>query len=439
MQENSQHYGEVLEAYKFIAEQKLGWGDSAAWRNQDFLALSAKIFEETGVLLSNTTLKRIWGKLSYTSQPNSHTLNALAQFIGYNSWLEFCANTKTPEVQEQMVAKAGAHLSVPQRPGSAPSGPIYWKLFGALMLLVLLFYSFSLIFQKKEKTLGPDDLAKVHFSSAAVAAGIPNTVVFHYDVSGLQAEEVLIQQNWDKRRQFPVAKEAQEASSVYYLPGYYRAKLLIDGQVAKEHDLYIKSGGWLATANTDKRQPRYFLDQERVDKRWLGVSEEILKTEQALADAPLNLGFHYVEDFGDLNSDNFSFETAFRNTYSRGDGLCRFTRIVILCTDGVLIFPFAIPGCVGDLRLVCSELVQEGKDHDFSAFGYTSSNWEKLKVTVQDKKVQLFLNGQLIHELAYQKSAGRVVGMRFLFDGAGEIDDVRLLDSGGSVVFEDDF
>lgn len=70
-------------------EEKIGWGSSAEWQNQDFEALSERIFRETKVSLSASTLKRLWGKIRYEGTPNISTLNALAQFIGYENWRAF--------------------------------------------------------------------------------------------------------------------------------------------------------------------------------------------------------------------------------------------------------------------------------------------------------------------------------------------------------------
>ena len=46
-------------------EAKLGWGDSNNWSNADFEELSLLIQAETGIKLSVTTLKRVWGKVKY--------------------------------------------------------------------------------------------------------------------------------------------------------------------------------------------------------------------------------------------------------------------------------------------------------------------------------------------------------------------------------------
>src|SRR5271168_978595 len=72
-----------------LYESNTGWGDSDEWTNQDFVVLSEKIQERTGVALSHVTLKRVWGKVKYDSIPNTHTLDTLVQFLGYESWRQF--------------------------------------------------------------------------------------------------------------------------------------------------------------------------------------------------------------------------------------------------------------------------------------------------------------------------------------------------------------
>ena len=72
-----------------LYESNTGWGDSGDWTNQDFVILSQKIQERTGVALSHVTLKRVWGKVKYDSLPNTHTLDTLVQFLGYENWREF--------------------------------------------------------------------------------------------------------------------------------------------------------------------------------------------------------------------------------------------------------------------------------------------------------------------------------------------------------------
>jgi hypothetical protein len=81
---------DLIRQVKRLFEEKTGWGDSDLWHNQDFLELSAMIFDQTGIALSHVTLKRIWGKVRYESLPHTRTLNTIVQFLGYRSWREFC-------------------------------------------------------------------------------------------------------------------------------------------------------------------------------------------------------------------------------------------------------------------------------------------------------------------------------------------------------------
>src|SRR6185312_15451423 len=79
----------LIRQVKRLFEKKTGRGESDQWSNQDFLQLSEMIREQTGVTISHVTLKRIWGKVRYESLPNTHTLNTLVQFVGYDSWRDF--------------------------------------------------------------------------------------------------------------------------------------------------------------------------------------------------------------------------------------------------------------------------------------------------------------------------------------------------------------
>ena len=431
MTEFLQQEQDYLERYKSLVEEKLNWGNSADWRHHDFETLSEKIFAETGVMLSSTTLKRIWGKLKYDSIPNSNTLNALAAFIGHENWIAFKAKAYPSHTTESEPTQYTT-----KKHNSSKKAPLKWA---AISLFVIAFIILALGIQRGKRNFSAAELSNITFTSTPVSQGIPNTVVFKYDVSHLGTDDVMIQQSWDKRLQFDIDADRHEVTSTYYFPGYFRAKLLVEGQIVKEHDLYIKSDGWLATLNT-KPQPRYFLEEELIDKKWLGIKEDIvLEAQSKAAEPPVVVGFHYVDDFGDLQSDHFTMEASFKNTYDKGDGVCQFSKIVVLCTDGAFLIPFSIPGCTGDIRLVFNDVVQLGKENDLTAFGCDFSDWQDFKLEVEDREVTMSLNGQPIHSLTYQENAGRVVGFRFLFAGNGEVDNVRLLGADGALAFEEGF
>ena len=73
---------------------------------RDFEELSQLLFKGTREQLSPTTLKRFWGYLKNESvQTRPHTLNVLAQFVGYKSYDDFCENAcETAEPQSGITA-----------------------------------------------------------------------------------------------------------------------------------------------------------------------------------------------------------------------------------------------------------------------------------------------------------------------------------------------
>ncbi|MCQ2192545.1 MAG: hypothetical protein MJZ23_06750 [Paludibacteraceae bacterium] len=55
----------------------------------DFIDLSELIADETGEILSPTTLKRLWGYIEGAGTTRLSTLNILSKYIGFSHWEEF--------------------------------------------------------------------------------------------------------------------------------------------------------------------------------------------------------------------------------------------------------------------------------------------------------------------------------------------------------------
>lgn len=159
-----------------LIEEKLGWGKSSDWQTRDFESLSERMFEETKVLISTSTLKRIWGKVRYDSAPNMATLNTLAQFIGVENWRAFIA------------AEKGLVKHSRQKSARSSRLPIKALLLGFSFLFIIVFTGFWLN-RSNTKHLQFNNL---QFSSRSVTLGLPNTVIFNYDASQSNADSVFI-------------------------------------------------------------------------------------------------------------------------------------------------------------------------------------------------------------------------------------------------------
>ena len=421
---------DLLDQLKTNFADYLQWGEYQSWRHQDFVTLRNRIFEKTKVQLSTTTLKRIFGNLPYTSTPNSQTLDALAQFIDYENWLAYKASNGNRE--DQSAGKIDHPKLRSTRIVSSKT-----KTFIAIGVLLAIMV-IGVILQTQSKGSDNEVLKTVSFSSQPVAKGFPNTVVFDYDVSQISSNDIVIQQNWDVRKRFKIDKNKFEASSVYYYPGYWKAKLLVDGNVVKEHGIHMKTEGWLSIIGSDP-VPKYLDEENLEDEGVLIVSEAILNDIFTQSTSPEILSYNYVSDFKGLSGDDFTMEVSFKNIYDKGAGICQNTGITVMCEEGVIYIPFSIPGCVGNLNIFCSEIEQKGTENNFSGFGVDYSVWNRLKCVVDNNILSIYLNNNFLHKIAYEKPLGQVAGLSFSFTGAGAIDNVLLTNNDGVYVFEEDF
>ncbi len=408
-----------IEKCKTLIEEKLAWGSSATWQNQDFENLSEKIFQATETQLSITTLKRLWGKVQYNSTPNAATLNALAQFVGYENWRAFTANGFQLPIEKDAIISESIQKPELETPSvflqKKSHSKTIWGILGVVLIAsAVAFWAFN----KKAKTLIFNNLA---FSSAPVTEGIPNSVVFKYDASDSNADSVFIQQSWDERLRFKVDKFQKEYVSTYYRPGYFRAKLVLNDSIVKEHDLFIESQGWLGMIERDQI-PIYFSKKTIEKQGKMGIYEADV-TQQGIdfSTATPWVCLTQVDKNKTVPSDNFVMEIELKNTYNKGDGICQQTRIVLLATEGVIMIPLSIKGCIGELELHIASEFFDGKTKDLSLFGVDFGDWVSVRYAVKNNYAKIFVNNQLAYEGIQNPLMGTVVGTRIGFKGAGEV------------------
>lgn len=410
-------------------EKELGWGDSDNWKASEFELLREKILAKTGVNLSVSTLRRLWGKVKYESDPQPATLNALAQFLGFENYLGFTASLQL-EKKNEPISEIHEH--------SGPSYSIFLKV-GAILLgivgLVGVFWGLT----QTEAKIGELDPDLFSFSSQPVSEGIPNSVVFDFAVPSSISDSVFIQQSWDSSKKFSVESTQNQATSVYYYPGFYNAKLLVGNKIVKEHGLLIPSGDWLALVNREST-PIYFKKEEAKQKGTLGLTEENFSNEKIplKPEVPVS-SIYYVDDLGGLSSQNFSLKTRFRNTYSGGNEACKFSQLMILTKGAPFAFAFSIPGCTSELGMMLSEKEINGKKTDLSAFGVEHEKWIDLMVLVEDQKVSIYLGSTLAYEDSFKDDPGDIIGLAYHFKGTGEIDNVQLQKADGQSILEEEF
>ena len=245
-------------------ENKLSWRPAEEWRNFEFTELSDKILDVTGVNLSTTTLKRVFGKLKYDSLPSTVTLNALASFLGYSNWMDFKTHQNLaqdpPPATEKIIKRSALKTRI--------------RSMAAVAIAIILVLAFTFLSGKSVQGLKNEK--EILFTSKPLANGLPNSVVFNVDLKGNKPTKAIIQQSWDSTKTVSLQTGQTEATGIYYFPGYFRAKLILDGKIVKEHDLFIRSDTWMATID-HQPVPTYVKEKDLLMNDAIAVSDTVLR------------------------------------------------------------------------------------------------------------------------------------------------------------------
>jgi hypothetical protein len=398
-------------------EQILNWGDSSLWTNSDFELLSDKIFEKTTVRLSISTLKRIWGKVKYDNSPTAATLNALANFLDYASWRDFESENNRNNVNN-VVAASGEPKTLKR---SAFRIPTVVALVLASIIVVFLLV--------KGKSPHRFDPSKAKFSHREVTDDLPNSVVFDYDISAYKnVDSVFIQQDWDPMRREKISADGKQHTSVYYQPGYYKAKLIVNDTIIKQDIVWIKTKGWKAFLEENMKTPMYLPEEKFKVGDHLGFTSEILREKwNTGVFSEHGASLANVRDF-DADVASFDFETLVRNSSTPEESVCRRVFITLLTSEMAIVVPLTTKGCSSEIGLLTPNGWTSGKENDLSAFGCEFKTMEKLRMGIKDSVFNVSLNDNIIFTQKQMHPVGKIVGIRIAFEGAGEMAYAKLND-----------
>lgn len=396
-----------------IIEKKLEWGSSKSWNTSDFEKLSELIMTKTGVLISITTLKRIWGRIKYDSSPNSKTLDALTQFAELGTWRNF-TNKKNNKIKRTK-ANTGTRIL-------ESDGTLRWVLIFFTSLCISIFYLSSL---KNEKNKGITNEYK--FSSRVISKGLPNSVVFDYDARYAQTSDLIeLQQSWDASKRMVLSRDKNVATSIYYTPGFFNAKLLVNDQIIKEHDIFIPTDGWLGIIE-DNPEPIYLNKNEIRKEGEVGIWLSSLLSRDI--NPKLNrtwTSIYNVGAFKNITVDDFTIETSVRNNSGNATNACQFVEIVLYCEGEVILSRYSIPGCISQNKLIVLDKYVDGNAADLSSFGVDFSEWVELKWESKDNMLSFFINDKFVFETSLEGKKNMISGIKYRFQGTGSVQQLTL-------------
>ena len=425
-----------------LFESCTGWGDSSTWTNQDFVILSEKIQERTGVALSHVTLKRVWGKVRYDSLPNTHTLDTLVKFLGYENWRDFKSQNSNGKLNGNGAAANGVLKQVVEHIHEEPPKPepkkrklplkLVISAIGITGLAVLLVF----INRNKPKPVVADSDYKFS-SKKIVTEGLPNSVVFNFDASKSPYDSVIIQQSWDTKLQVKVPKTQHQHTCIYYYPDYYKAKLIVGNRIVSMHRLLIKTKGWLPLV-AQSPVPVYYNPEDAIANGKMSLSVEKIKARNInMQPEPPTVIYANVRDFGEIYSNDFTFETSLRNDYKEGAAICQLTKLYLLCEGTAIYIPLSAKGCISTNDLLFTNFYTSGKQEDLSQFGVDFSSFVKLRIESKNGKANILLDNKVVYTVKHDIIKSKIIGIYFSFQGTGTVNYMKL--SNGRVNFNGDF
>jgi hypothetical protein len=422
---------DYIKQYRIQVQTHL-WGDPHTRpRQRELEQLADQIEQRSGVRLSLSTLKRLW-RDDVTQLPHPSTLNALVSVLDHADWMAFKqATVLTPAPQSE---------SIPATLAVRRSKTVWWwtaAASAAMITLLVLLQATNRSSNSRPLTLP----ANIPFqANKTVTLGVPNTVEFRYDVSGIDADSFFIQQSWDPRDKEAIDPAGKYRSSVYYLPGFHRAKLIVNDSIVSRVRIHIKTDGWLPVAEyTDNSREPFYLDKIPSSEAGnLHFTEAQLLQAGVDVSKRYHLRYYNIRDFDHVRSDSFNLQARLKLDSIQSIP-CPRAMVTIVTEEDIFYLQLTTPGCVGELYLGMGEIRKSGKENDLSALGCNLYHWQTVQVQNKGKQVTISLNNRPIHTLSYKKDFGKIVGIVFNFTNPGAIDDVSLQNGEGEMIYETGF
>lgn len=399
-----------LEICKGQIEKKLNWSPSETWKQRDYLDLINLIEKETGIILSLSTIKRIWNK-DHQATPQKSTLDALASFLGFGDWLEFKSNCGRPTEGEIKISKSKTSKKT-----------IIVAVSAVVLAAILAFVTFNM-----DNTTKESDTEASISSRNTVPSNVPNTVVFNFDLGGVEADSLFVQQSWNDREKVKIDPNDSVLTTTYYYPGPHVAKLLANDKIIAKTYLNIPTDDWIAISKKDNQDvmPVYVDIDKSNDNGWMTVDKKEFSKHQIPLNPERILSYYYVKDFQDLDPNSFRIRLRIKNERLL-DTNCPKVYLGILGSTNPAFIPLTPPGCVGEIDLRIGDTLFKGQNTDLSAFGTNIFEWQDLEFIKTNDEFTILLNETQIFSATVENAIGQLAGLMINFSGIGSVDLVKI-------------
>lgn len=396
-------------------EQRFNRGASVNWKHSDFSDLSREILRDTNVNISQSTLKRIFGKVSVDDDyiPQQATVDALKK---YGSYVE-SANT---EQTRPTSTRSKTHKQTD-----------IFKRYKLLLFISSIIIVALLIWQywKPTNMSGSINITRTE-------GLLPATVAF--DLQLPDTDDSLFINFGDKSPMIYIKPGEKTAAHIYYIPGVFNVSLQTRQQTLATASAYIKSDNWIAFGcHRQDDIPVHFYALPAVktgsDSLFNVTNNQLFQLGLDTTGPVLTRLSNYTPV--NQNADDFIFETTFQNHIQEKGIFCRSTQFQISGSNSMIRFRWVNAGCSQRVLNVVSEQIFKGATNDLSQFVLDLSQWNTVKLVNHNKQISLYVNGKQIFTGSYQKSLGNISGLFLEFEGTGVVKTCELKSYDGKMIY----
>ena len=388
-----------------------GKGKPTSWRNRDFEDLSFEIKMASKVLISASTLKRIFGKnkTSDTYYPQESTLEAMETYARIS------------------VTEKNPFLHLPQKK--------YYS------LLFIPFLIIGILLLSRSHSASTDKLISAKIELQKIDGANPATAFFHYEIP--ETKDSLFVSFGDEHPLKYLSPKKQLISHYYRYPGIFDVNINTNRQVVSDTlKLFIPTNDWQALA--------YYLDKEYND-RYHPLPIDLATSDMGFHPTRKNLAsigmdttqiiVLRLDNFKKtgLNGDTFHLKTRLKNVTHWPSVRCYSAYINIIGKNGSIKFKLTNNGCSRYGEYTLSEKRAHGSNADLSNFSLDIKSWNDIEINNINQHVQVNINAVSVFQKDYKKSIGEILGVSLQFHGNGYVDYFELLDKDDSPIFEHNF
>jgi hypothetical protein len=385
-------------------EESLNWGKRKDWKHSDFVKLNELIFKETGLMVSVSSLKRVFGKVQTTHLPNISTRNALAKFAGYENWHHFI-NSKSKKATKNKLKK-----------------PFFVAL-GVFTIIICALLLFNL--NKKPESYKND----FSFSASALTDYPPHTVVFNYDVSSISDSVFICYDDSfdpDFKHVDYLPRNQTSITHYYKLPDLYRIHFTTKTDTLATYNLLLKSPEWTAyyVNNLKKKYVKLKIPQKKSGILQL-TKKDVERQEVPVYDGPLHVKYRFIKET-QVKLDQSETTIKIKNLNQPNDLLCYRISIILTGDSANTGLKFTRPNCHTNAVLFIDNKKIKGRYHDLSFLGQDFSSFKEIKLRIKNNTINYYYENKYLAKKTYSRKLGNLNGILIDVHGNWQIDNIHI-------------